>query len=134
MKYTLIGLFFLLFAATAVAQDGTVHIDEESSIRQLMDHRKALNFESKRKIKAWSVQVFMSHDKYEAVKKTEQVKNQFKHLNESIDWFYSDPYYRLYTGCFYTKIEAASLLHQISESYPNAIIFKNSEVKPSDLR
>jgi hypothetical protein len=120
---------------TAQSQiNGNVAITEEPSIRQIMDHRKSLNFDNKRKIKAWSVQISLTRDKYQATKKVSEVKNQYKHLDHEIDWFYENPYYRLYTGAFYTKIEAASLLHQLVEDYPSAIIFKNNQVKPNILK
>lgn len=124
----------LLAIGTKAQTTGKVAITEEPSIRQLLDHRKALNFDTKRKIKAWSVQVLVTRDKYEATKKVSQIKNQYRHIDHEIDWFYENPYYRLYTGAFYTKIEAASLLHQLVGEYPSAIVFKNSQVKPTTIK
>ena len=138
MKYlfliiTLLGNFVGLAQTTAEQTNTTVRINEESSIREMLDHRKTLNFDQKRKIKAWSVQVFLTREKYLAAQKTSAIRNQFKHLNHKVDWFYANPYYRIYTGSFYTKIEAAGLLNQLVKEYPDAIIFKNSEAKPENM-
>lgn len=132
MKIILILMFFISIIYSVNAQKET-RINEESSIRQILDHRKALNFDSKRKIKAWSVQVYLTRDKYLATKKTSEIKNQFVHINQKVDWFYSNPYYRIFVGNFYTKIEAAELLNQLVEQYPDAIIFKNSLAKAEDI-
>ena len=131
MKYLFL-LWGIMSYSLCFAQTET-RINEEISIRRMLDHRKALNFDQKRKIKAWSVQVYLTRDKYLATKKTAAIKNQFNHINQKVDWFYANPYYRIYTGSFYTKLEAAGLLHQVSKDYPDAIIFKNSEAKPQDI-
>jgi len=86
-----------------------------------------LNFNKSRKIKAWSIQLFTSRDKYNATERFSIIKRELVHLDADIDWYYENPYYRIYIGSFYTKLEAASLLHKVIEFYPNAYIFKNAE-------
>ena len=93
----------------------------------MMAHRKTLNFNKNRKIKAWSIQLFTSRDKYNATERYSIIKRELVHLDADIDWYYENPYYRIYIGSFYTKLEAASLLHKVIEFYPNAYIFKNAE-------
>ncbi|MCH2022001.1 MAG: sporulation protein [Saprospiraceae bacterium] len=116
------------------AQDeGILHINETISIRELLDHRKSLNFQRDRKLKVWSVQLLLSRDKYLATKKVSEIKKRLKYVTSKIDWFYEAPYYRIYAGGFYTKLDAITLLNQVLESYPNAIVFKNTEAKPSDM-
>lgn len=119
---------------TAWAQeDGILRVIEEDNIRTLLDHRKALNFQKDRTIRAWSVQVFLSRDKYLATQKVTEIKKRTRNLTSKVDWYYDAPYYRIYAGGFYTKLEAATLLSQVLELYPDAILFKNENVKPSDL-
>jgi hypothetical protein len=114
-------------------EEGILHVTEEYSIRQLLDHRKALNFQKDRKLKVWSVQLFLSRDKYLATKKVTEAKNRTKNLTSKVDWFYEAPYYRIYAGGFYTKMEAVSLLNDLVDIFPEAIVFKNTEAKPSDM-
>ncbi len=134
MKYffTLV-LLYTVSQAQAQPSDGIVRVTEESSIRQLLDHRKALNFQRDRHIKVWSVQLFLTRDKYLATQKVNEIKQRTKYLRSEIDWFYEAPYYRVYAGGFYTKLEAASLLSKVVDLYPDAILFKNTEAKPSDM-
>lgn len=135
MKY-----FFLIFVLLYITEQvqsqtdpGIVRVTEESSIRRILDHRKALNFQRDRHIKVWSVQLFLTRDKYLATQKVNEVKQRTKYLESEVDWFYEAPYYRVYAGGFYTKLEAASLLNEVVELYPDAILFKNVEAKPSDM-
>lgn len=114
-------------------EEGIVRVVEENSIRQLLDHRKALNFSKDRTIKVWSVQLFLSRDKYLTTQKVSEAKQKVKNLTSKVDWFYEAPYYRIYAGGFYTKLEAVSLLNQVVGIYPDAIVFKNTEAKPTDM-
>lgn len=113
------------------AQTGKVYMNEEGSIRMMLDHRKGLNFEKDRTVKAWSVQVMVTRDKYEVNKRKYEVQRRFNDVK--VDWVFEDPYYRLNAGAFYTKLEAAGLLNKLNMTYPDAYIFKNSKVKPGDL-
>ncbi len=129
----IVALWVSIYNIASAQYSTTTRVNEELSIRQMLDHRKALNFDTKRKIKAWSIQVYLTRDKYLATKKAAEIKNQFVHINQKVDWFYENPYYRIYTGSFYTKMEAANLLNKLVERYPDAIIFKNSEANVSDV-
>ncbi len=134
MKWILLLSIYITTTNLLIAQEeGILHITEETSIRQLLDHRKALNFQKERKLTVWSVQLFLSRDKYLATQKVSEVKKRTQNLTSKIDWFYEAPYYRIYAGGFYTKLEAVSLLSQLVEMFPDAIVFKNTEAKPSDM-
>lgn len=136
MKWTLLcfGLCLLPWVIQAQYEDeGILRVTEASSVRQLLDHRKSLNYQRDRKIKAWSVQIYLGRDKYEATKMVNNAKLRLRNVTQKVDWFYEAPYYRIYAGGFYTKLEAMSLLNQILPQYPSAIIFKNAEVRPLDL-
>jgi len=136
MKWTIVWLSLWALPWIAHAQydqEGILRVTEESSIRQLLDHRKALNYQRDRKIKAWSVQIYLGRDKYEATKMVTNAKLRLRNVTAKVDWFYEAPYYRIYAGGFSTKLEAMSLLSQILPQYPSAIIFKNAEVRPNDL-
>ena len=123
----------LLWTLISNAQNEAINIYEDFQVTQLMDHRKALNFLEDRKIKAWSVQVYISRDKYQALQKVSEIKNRTRNLDTVVDWFYEAPYYRIYAGAFYTKIEASKILHRLLFDFPESIIFKNAQTKVSDL-
>ena len=136
MKGMLLALGLLLGSTALQAQydqENILRVTEESGIRQMLDHHKAINFQRDRKIKAWSVQIYLGRDKYQATKTVNSAKQRLRNLTSKVDWFYEAPYYRIYAGGFYTKLEANTLLHQILPQYPTAIIFKNTSARPSDL-
>ena len=90
-------------------------------------------FQKDRKLKVWSVQLLLSRDKYLATRKVVEVKKITKNITSKVDWFYQAPYYRIYAGAFYTKLEAATLLDLLLDDFPDAIVFKNTEARPSDM-
>lgn len=130
---TILILLCIMKYAHSQPSEGIVRVTEESSIRQILDHRKSLNFQRDRHIKVWSVQLFLTRDKYLATQKVNEIKQRTKYLCSEIDWFYEAPYYRVYAGGFYTKLEASSLLSKVVDLYPDAILFKNTKAKPSDM-
>jgi hypothetical protein len=116
------------------AQQGAINVQEETGIRYLLDSRKSANFKENRTLRAWSVQIMTSRDKYEVLQKLQEVRSLFRDdLNVKVDWTYEQPYYRLNAGAFYTKLEAAALLYKVIQRYPSAYIFKNNQVKPTDF-
>lgn len=121
----------LLFAGIASAATAQINIDEDWGVKALMDHRKTLNFQKNRTVKAWSVQIMVTRDKYEANEKKYEVQRRFPDLK--VDWFYEEPYYRLNVGGFYTKVDAAGLQYRLSEFYPDAYVFKNPRARPVDF-
>lgn len=135
MKWIGIIVIIVLFNNLSFAQDkeGIVRVVEENSIRQILDHRKALNFTKDRSVKVWSVQLYLSRDKYLATQQVSEAKKKTRNVTSKIDWFYEAPYYRIYAGGFYTKLEAVALLNELVEMYPDAIVFKNTEAKPADM-
>jgi hypothetical protein len=122
--------FLLLFICRLSAQTG-IYIIEEDAIRQMMDSRKELNFKKDRNIKAWSIQIMVTRDKYEVVEKKDEFNRSYDEFK--VDWSYEQPYYRLNVGAFYTKLEATMVLNKFIEKYPDAYVFKNDQAKPSDF-
>jgi len=126
----LVFLFLILMSITdsAVAQ---ITVTEDAGIRNLMDRRKELNFKKDRYIKAWSIQIMVSRDKYEVLEKKEAFEKEYD--DYKVDWTYEQPNYKLNVGAYYTKLEATMAMHKLLEDYPDAYVFKNNQAKPSDF-
>ncbi|MFT5647099.1 MAG: hypothetical protein ACI976_001788 [Aureispira sp.] len=135
MKWIITIVTIVIWNSFSIAQneEGIVRVVEENSIRQILDHRKALNFTKDRKVKVWSVQLYLSRDKYLATQQVSEAKKKTRNVTSKVDWFYEAPYYRIYAGGFYTKLEAVTLLNELVTMYPDAIVFKNTEAKPADM-
>jgi hypothetical protein len=125
-------VIFIIFNlySNCFAQDN-IYIEEEDAVRRMMDIRKELNFREDRYVKAWSIQLLVTRDKYLANKSKAEFSKKFRDLKA--DWQYEQPYYRLNVGAFYTKLEATMALHQLIDEYPDAYIFKNSQAKTTDF-
>jgi hypothetical protein len=128
--FRLVFLFLILMSITdsAVAQ---ITVTEDAGIRNLMDRRKELNFKKDRYIKAWSIQIMVSRDKYEVLEKKEAFEKEYD--DYKVDWTYEQPNYKLNVGAYYTKLEATMAMHKLLEDYPDAYVFKNNQAKPSDF-
>lgn len=118
----------LLFIGSATAQ---VIVSEAPGIRQMMNVRKELNFKKDRYIKAWSIQIMVSRDKYEVLEKKEAFEKEYEDF--AVEWTYEQPNYKLNVGAFFTKLEAAMAMHKLSEDFPDAYVFKNNQAKTSEF-
>ena len=97
----------------------------------MMDKRKELNFKKDRYIKAWSIQIMVSRDKYEVLKKKESFEKEYEDF--VVEWTYEQPNYKLNVGAYYTKLEATIAMHKLSEDFPDAYVFKNNQAKASEF-
>ena len=128
----ILSIFLILYFSQLQAQ---FQVSEESGVRGLLDSRRSANFKEGRLVKAWSVQIAISRDKYEILQKLSSVRAMFRNeIGVQADWTYDQPNYRLHAGAFYTKLEASCLLYKIYQSYPNAFVFRNSQIKPTDFQ
>lgn len=129
----LLALCLVALAAWPANVAAQFSVQEDSGVRRLLDQRKGVNFKDDRTLRAWSVQIMISRDKYEVLQKMQEVRSLFRDDLVKIDWTYEQPYYRLNAGAFYTKMECAALLYRVMQRYPDAYIFKNNKVKPEDF-
>ena len=132
MKSLLLIIFsFLYFTDFSLHAQSNINIVEDNGIRLLMDSRKELNFKKERRIKAWSVQLLVTRDKFQVLEALEEVKKEFKDYKS--DWTYEQPYYKLNVGAYYTKLEATIVMHKFIKEYPDAYVFKNNQAKASEF-
>jgi hypothetical protein len=128
MNYLLIFTLFVFTYTSSFCQNIVV---EEPLITEMMNTRKELNFRKNRNIKAWSVQLLVTRDKYEVMEKKEEFRLAYPEFK--VDWSYEQPNYRLFVGAYFTKLEATMALNKFIEDYPDAYIIKNSQAKASDF-
>ncbi len=131
LRFILLSLFVFL-ASRAQAQ---IVVQEESSVRRLLDIRRSANLKPDRVIRAWSVQIYIGRDKYETMQKLQEARSLLSGdlQTVAIDWEFDSPFYKVSAGAFYTKFDASTLLYQVQKHYPEAFIFKNNKVKPTQF-
>jgi len=121
-------LFALFYSGAAYSQ---IIVSEAPGIRSMMSTRKELNFKKDRYIKAWSIQIMVSRDKYEVLEKKEAFERDYQ--DYVVEWTYEQPNYKLNVGAFYTKLEATIVMHKLLEDFPSAYVFKNNQAKASEF-
>jgi hypothetical protein len=133
MKISFLVFLTILFITNLVHDSSaqSIKVSEDVKVRIMLDTRKELNFKKNRFIKAWSIQLLVTRDKYEVVEKQEEAIDKFKDVK--IDWSYEQPYYRLESGAYYTKLEASMALQKFREVYPDAYVIKKSNARASDF-
>jgi hypothetical protein len=128
---SLIPLLMFFFHSVCCNAQSNISLTEDSRVKQMLDSRKELNFKKNRLIKAWSIQLFVTRDKYVVIEKQEEIIDKFKDVN--IDWSYEQPFYRLESGAYYTKLDATMALEKFKKLYPEAFVIKKSNAKASDF-
>lgn len=124
----LIAIFFLLFAATASAQDSTsianknVTIKQDEELTTLLAEYKAYN--AKRDTRdGYRIQITYTDIREDVYKSKAGMYKQFPELASYVE--YEQPNYKLRIGDFKTRLEAANYLQQVITVYPGAFIVKD---------
>ncbi len=117
MKTTVFLVTCIFFTIIASAQEGTVTIEQDQKIVELLDIYKS-SFESS---EYYRIQVgFGSYAKAQRIKA--DVDQDFPNLPSKID--FDSPTYRVRIGRFSSKLEAERKFIEVREKYPNAMILK----------
>lgn len=114
---TVIALI-LLFTALAKAQEGTINIEQDARIAQLIDIYKTVNS----KADYYQIQVGFKTRDSEAQKLLNEVEVEFP------GWFseirFQEPTYRIRLGKFKDALEAERKYKEVRKKYPNAMLLK----------
>ena len=112
-----ITLFTLAFYTISEAQQGTISINQDPRIDELIKLRKELEDKSDR----YRIQIF-SGDRTRAEDKRLNFRNYFSQYSTKL--VYETPNYKIWAGYFRTRLEADRALIKVKRKFPNAFIFK----------
>ncbi len=119
MKNILVLIAFLMcWGGTADAQ---VSLVEDGSVMAMIQRHKDIN--RTMTVSGWRIQIEAGTDRNKII----AAKADFLNLYPDLDaeWTFKTPYYKLKTGAFRTKLEAAELKYRIAADFPNAYIIKD---------
>ena len=117
MKALIYILIFICLANFTNAQQGTVKIEQNQKITDLLEIYKSANATSE----YYRIQVgFGSHAKAQNIKAN--VEQDFPHMYSKID--FDSPTYRVRLGRFKTKLEAERRFTEVRKKYPDAMLLK----------
>lgn len=125
----LIAILFLMFAATASAQDSTatitnknLSVKQDAEVTELLNEYKAYN--AKRDTRdGYRIQITYTDIREDVYKSKGSMYKQFPELASYVE--YEQPYFKLRIGDFRTRLEAANYLQQVIVLYPGAFIVKD---------
>lgn len=105
-----------LFSTTLLAQEGTITINSDKKIRQVLDLKKEIN-QTQNSIK---IQIY-SGPRIGAEKSLLEFKSDFP--NYTAMMMYETPSYKIWVGNYRTQIQADRALIEIRKTYKNAFSF-----------
>lgn len=110
-------LIFTCLANFTNAQQGTINIEQDEKITDLLEIYKSTNATSE----YYRIQVgFGSHAKAQKIKAN--VEQDFPYMPSKID--FDSPTYRVRLGRFKTKLEAERRFTEVRRKYPDAMLLK----------
>ncbi|MCM4155350.1 SPOR domain-containing protein [Gramella sp. AN32] len=115
----IIILGMILFNTNSQAQEGTVHIQQDSRIEKLMEVKKGLN-EGNKIGDRYVIQLYYG-DNGEANNVIQKYRSLYEYSSEIT---YEAPNYKVWVGKFRSRLEADRALLKIKENFPAAFIPK----------
>ena len=115
----IVVLGMILFNTNLQAQEGTVHIQQDSRIEKLMEVKKGLN-EGNKIGDRYVIQLYYG-DNGEANNVIQKYRNLYEYSSEIT---YEAPNYKVWVGKFRSRLEADRALLKIKENFPAAFIPK----------
>ncbi|WP_394973508.1 SPOR domain-containing protein [uncultured Croceitalea sp.] len=116
MKTHIFTVLLLFFSFFSFGQEGTITIEQDPKIDQLVDIYKEANINSG----YYQIQVGFRSSDNDAQRLLEQVEIDFPGWYSTIK--FNQPTYRIRLGKFKTKMEAQRRLIKVREKYPNAFL------------
>ena len=118
MKNLFYITIFFFFLTSASAQQGTISIDQDAQITQLLElYKKSLD-----KNDYYRIQVGFVSNNEKAQEIKSNVEIDFPDLPSQID--FDSPTYRIRVGKFKSKLEAERKFNEVRKKYPDAMLLK----------
>ncbi|RRQ49427.1 SPOR domain-containing protein [Maribacter algicola] len=118
MKKLFYIAIMIFFATKVNAQEGTISIDQDAQITQLLDlYKKSLD-----KNDYYRIQVGFVSNNEKAQEIKSNVEIDFPELPSQID--FDSPTYRIRVGRFKSKLEAERKFNEVRKKYPDAMLLK----------
>tara|TARA_R110002049_G_scaffold1552_1_gene11992 strand:+ start:20262 stop:20645 length:384 start_codon:yes stop_codon:yes gene_type:complete len=119
LKISSLGVFcFLLSAHVCNAQQGTVVLNQDKKITELLNVKKEMNNNDSNRYK---IQIYSGNRKDAESAKT-NFETAYNQWSPTVS--FETPNYKIWAGNFATRLEADRALKKIKKNYPGAFIFK----------
>ena len=118
----IISLFLIITLNVMSQQNGTITIDKDYKLDQLLEKHLAIA-KYEQTIDGYRVQIFFDSGNNSQTN-ANNARTEFLRRHPEIEAYVSfdSPYYKVRVGDFRTRLEAQNLLNTINPFYPNAFI------------
>lgn len=117
---SLILVFTFTFSLYSYSQSGSLVINQDSKINELLEVKKEIN-KHESDNERYRINIFSG-----SLSGAEAARNKFRHAYS--DWNtslkYETPNYKIYAGSFRSRLEADRALARIKKTFPNAFTLK----------
>ena len=116
MKTLIFSTLFFTYSFFCLGQEGTITIEQNPEIEQLVEIYKSANSNSG----YYQIQVGFTNSDGAAQRLLDQIEVDFPKWYSTVK--FKEPTYRVRLGKFKTKMEAQRRLIQVRKKYPNAFL------------
>lgn len=121
LRISLLGIFtFLLTSGYCFGQQGTVSIQQDSKITNLLEIKKEMN-KNEADSDRYKIQIY-SGNRGSAESAQRDFNTTFSDWKATIQ--YETPNFKIWAGNFTTRLEADRALKKIKSKFPSAFIFR----------
>lgn len=121
-------LICLLGSSFAFAQQGKVEIIGADKLDKRIE-QKVETYDST-ELDGYRIQLFFGTDMNNAQKVKEKFKSLYPELAKQVYMPYSQPYWRVRIGNFYTQLEAQPMLRQLEDDFESVFLVKEKIERP----
>ena len=107
-----------LIGSNIIAQEGTVIINQDKEIEELLNIKKSVETSSDR----YKIQIFSGTSRGSAESAQTKFNESYSDWPTSIEW--NTPNYKIWIGNFSSRLEADRALIRVKKTFVNAFIFK----------
>jgi len=111
-------LLFLLFSYSLTAQEGTVTINQDKEIEELIQIKKSIETSSNR----YKIQIYSGLSRSAAESARSELNENYSDWPTSIE--FETPNFKIWVGDFRNRLEADRALIRIKRTFINAFIFQ----------
>ncbi len=120
LKITLLSvLCFFAVIATSTAQNGSLTINQDERINELLNLKKEID---KNDSERYKIQIYSGNSRSSAYKAQDDFTAKYSNVKTKV--VYEEPNFKTWVGNYRTKIEADRAIRQIKKDFSNALIFK----------
>jgi len=120
IRNSLLILFFCQFVwfNGQAQEEGVLTVESSQSIKQLLAKKRSYN-KNKKMIKGYKVQLFYGSEEG-SLKIREDFRSVYPDISSELK--FHSPYWKVWVGCYTTRLSADKGLKEIKEGFPSAIV------------